>query len=64
MMLTSVVDGLIVYLMKHKLVPEEERDVYAYSLEVALFWLLLAALALFFGNCLMLEAFLLKEDGI
>lgn len=53
-MLTSVVDGLIVYLMKHELVPEEERGVYAYSLEVALsaaiFWLLLAALALFFGT--------------
>lgn len=35
-MLTSVVDGLIVYLMKHKLVPEEERDVYAYSISIIL----------------------------
>ena len=53
-MMLHVVDWLMVYLSKHNLVPEEEREVYAYSLEVALsaaiFWLMMAALTLIFGQ--------------
>ena len=53
-MMLRVVDWLLAYLTKHKLVPEDEREIYAYSLEVALsaavFWLIMAILAAAFGR--------------
>ncbi len=53
-MMLCAIDWLLAYLIKHKMVPEDEREIYAYSLEVALsaaiFWLMMAVLTLIFGR--------------
>mgnify|MGYP003220694145 CR=1 FL=1 len=55
-MLTALVERIIDYMIAHAVIPEEERESYAYSLEVVLgscsFWLIMLCLVIAFDQIL------------